>query len=345
MHAASALGMLFVCHSAVAQSFASVVDSTGSPVLEGAQAPSYWTAKAMCWDELAKVEASQGDTRETAEIATRNAQRIRAALQRGTEPGAGAEQAEQPIFTREHLPSNDSRHGRPQWRADIARIDAVVRRYHQRSCRTPRLGCLEVALQSVFENMEETQGARWNHGRPEIDKALVLAQQAEVEFAACAPQLQAVQVPSTMPLEVIELPSDMLFRFDQSGPEGLLPAGRKALTDLAQKVQNHGERAGVLEVVGHTDRLGTTTYNLALSAKRAATVAGLLRAAGVTLTTQEQGIAAAMPVTGDDCRVTRPHQLLVDCLQPDRRVTVRIMPKAPTPLDPPTPGAAPWTGR
>lgn len=289
----------------------------------------YWKAKAQCWADLSTSESSQGDTHGTPVTAAANARRIRQVLQAGALPGADAEQA---IYSRKYLPAGDSRYGRPKWRADIQSVDAVLNRYKERNCRTPQLGCLEVAQQSVYENMQETRGARWNHGRPEIDKALALASEAAAHFdSACEPkELASIEVPKIeRPLEEITLPADTLFKFDRGDANGMLPGGTEALAALAEKVQGYGSRASGLQIVGHTDRLGQPTYNMSLSRRRAATVAELLKARGATLPIASTGVGSTEPTTGDACKQTRGYQALVECLQPDRRVVVRILSTTP----------------
>ncbi|MGO4395868.1 OmpA family protein [Variovorax sp. M-6] len=312
-----------------------------APVTKASVAQAYWSAKAQCWADLSKAEASQGDTRDTASIAGQNADRIRAALSQGQEPGPGAERA---IFDQEILPAASGRYGRPQWRADLVTVDSTLAKYRERKCRTPKVGCLEVARQSVYENLEETQGARWNHGRPELDHAVALAKKAGGEFeAACsaqdsleaiqvpqAPGLDGINVPQAPALEVVEVPADMLFRFDQGQSDGMLAGGRAEVAAVAAKIRAHGAAAGSIAIIGHTDRLGLPEHNQALSLQRAETVARLLQGAGVSLPIQPSGAGASAPVTGDACKAVARQQALIDCLQPDRRVVVRIMPAKPS---------------
>lgn len=295
---------------------------------QGASVPAsgYWEAKAQCWADLAGSEAAQGDTRGTPATAQGNAQRIRAALAADVAPTADDER---PIYTRELLPADDPRDGRPVWRQDIQAIDATIGRYRERQCRTAVSACLEVAQASVYENMEETQGARWNHGRPEIDHALSLASKADAAFQAECPEqktLQGVDVLATAPLEVVDLPTDALFRFDQGDAKGILPDGRQAIADLALKLRGYGSRVAKLEVVGYTDRLGSPAYNVALSQRRASTVAASLKTAGIAIPIEARGAGPAEPVTGHTCKAVRLRAALIACLQPDRRVAVRILP-------------------
>ncbi|MDM0015054.1 OmpA family protein [Variovorax sp. J22P168] len=310
------------------------------PLTKASVAKAYWSGKAQCWADLAKAEASQGDTRNTPAIAGGNAARIRTALSEGEEPTASLER---PLFGQEILPAASGRYGRPQWRADLVNVESVLARYRERNCRTPKVGCLEVARQSVYENLEETQGARWNHGRPELDHAVALAKEAGGEFeAACtaqdsleaihvpqAPGLNGIDVPQAPALEVVEVPADMLFRFDQARAEGMLAGGRAEIDAVAGRIKAHGATAGAIAVIGHTDRLGLPERNQALSKERAETVAKLLQRAGVTLPIEPSGAGASAPLTGDRCEAVTAQQALIDCLQPDRRVVVRILPPGP----------------
>jgi OOP family OmpA-OmpF porin len=88
-----------------------------------------------------------------------------------------------------------------------------------------------------------------------------------------------------------------------------------------------GTAFDVITVEGHTDRLGTAAYNLALSARRAEVVKAYLVSAGgfnaAKLTAVGHG--ESRPVTKpEDCKGNRPTPQLIACLQPDRRVEVEV---------------------
>ena len=83
--------------------------------------------------------------------------------------------------------------------------------------------------------------------------------------------------PINMPVsERITLDADALFDFDRAE---LRPAGREALDGFAAGLKNFGTES--VTVVGHTDRLGSDTYNQDLSERRAETVRVYLANAGV----------------------------------------------------------------
>jgi len=66
---------------------------------------------------------------------------------------------------------------------------------------------------------------------------------------------------------IVELPSDVLFEFDQAT---LSPAAKTQLTQAADSIRAGGE--GTIKVVGHTDSKGSEEYNDALSLRRAEAV-------------------------------------------------------------------------
>jgi OOP family OmpA-OmpF porin len=117
-----------------------------------------------------------------------------------------------------------------------------------------------------------------------------------------------------------------LFAFDRAHLEGAEAAKLAALTGALK--DGAVER---IEAVGHADRIGPTAYNLALSQRRAEAVKAYLVGLGVEaslVSTSAKG--EADPATGDGCiemgPETRRNRALVECLQPDRRVAVTILP-------------------
>lgn len=75
---------------------------------------------------------------------------------------------------------------------------------------------------------------------------------------------------------IIELPSDVLFDFDKAD---IRPDAFPTLEKLARLIKQSG--AGVIQVNGHTDSIGSDAYNLDLSRRRAEAVSHELVARGV----------------------------------------------------------------
>ena len=120
----------------------------------------------------------------------------------------------------------------------------------------------------------------------------------------------------------VSFSADSLFGFNESG---VRPAGKAKLDKFARELQ--GTQYDTIKVEGHTDRIGSNTYNQKLSTKRAEAVRAYLvgssglAAAKITAV----GKGASSPTTKpEDCKGKRATPKLIACLQPDRRVDVEV---------------------
>lgn len=126
-------------------------------------------------------------------------------------------------------------------------------------------------------------------------------------------QPAAVPAPATLG-ETIRLSSDALFDFDKAE---LTAKGHEQLDQLLQTVRSASEVQNIL-IVGYTDRIGSDTYNLSLSERRAASVREYLVGKGVAASAiQIEGRGKANPLM--DCPKMSRAKLIV-CLAPNRRV-------------------------
>lgn len=136
--------------------------------------------------------------------------------------------------------------------------------------------------------------------------------------------------PSPKPAPVVVVPeprrvtfsADSLFAFDQST---MMPAGKQDLDKFAADLR--GTSFDVISVTGHTDRLGSSDYNKALSTRRAETVKSYLAdTAGIPASKiSARGAGETEPVTKPDaCPGQKATKKLIACLQPDRRVEVEV---------------------
>lgn len=141
----------------------------------------------------------------------------------------------------------------------------------------------------------------------------------DVDYKWCEPE----PVKPVVTTEKVSLKADALFAFDRSGINDMLPKGRAELDELAAALRNGYARIDSMTLVGHTDRLGSESYNQRLSEARAATVKQYLQQRGVTAPMATSGRGETQPVT-TDCKGSQPTQALKACLQPDRRVDVEI---------------------
>ena len=88
----------------------------------------------------------------------------------------------------------------------------------------------------------------------------------------------AVVPPPTPVREVMTLGTDTFFDFDKYV---LKPTGRAKLGELASKLNQLGKRVTAVDLVGHTDSIGTEAYNQALSERRAMAVKDYVVSLGV----------------------------------------------------------------
>ncbi|MDN5566983.1 MAG: OmpA family protein, partial [Psychrobacter sp.] len=115
-----------------------------------------------------------------------------------------------------------------------------------------------------------------------------------------------------------------LFEFDKSAAQNVLPQGQRELADLAQKLRNY-QQLGETRIIitGHTDRKGDDNYNMNLSLKRAQTIRSYLISQGIESNNMiATGAGETQPV--QQCSTALPRLQEIDCLQPNRRVTVDV---------------------
>ena len=132
--------------------------------------------------------------------------------------------------------------------------------------------------------------------------------------------------PAPMPAPVerrrVSFTAESLFAFDKAV---IKPDGKAALDRFSNELR--GTQFDSIRVEGHTDRLGSDSYNQRLSTKRADAVKGYLISSGGVSANKisAAGKGETTPVTKPgDCRGNKPTKALIACLQPDRRVDVEV---------------------
>lgn len=116
------------------------------------------------------------------------------------------------------------------------------------------------------------------------------------------------------------LTGDATFDFDKST---LKPAARAQLDrDVVGRLGSCASVAGV-SVNGHTDRIGSATYNQKLSERRANVVRDYLISKGVDKSKIETfGYGKTQPIKS--CPDTKDFKALIACLAPNRRADVEV---------------------
>lgn len=116
----------------------------------------------------------------------------------------------------------------------------------------------------------------------------------------------------------MSLSASALFDFDKSV---LKPEGKQALDEVGDKIQSKGATVIDVNIIGHTDSIGTEEYNQALSLRRATSVKDYILTKGVDASIIDvSGKGETEPVADNSTKEGRAQ---------NRRVEVSIGVKAP----------------
>lgn len=151
---------------------------------------------------------------------------------------------------------------------------------------------------------------------------------AEKPAPAKAP-VAAAPTPEPTPAPVAPKPegpvtATIYFDFDSSV---VRPGEASKLEEYATRAK--GRTSDPLDAVGHADRIGANAYNMGLSKRRAEAVQAYLAGKGVeAVRIHVEAKGEEQAVTGEACKKMGPenrtNRKLVDCLQRDRRVELRL---------------------
>lgn len=144
---------------------------------------------------------------------------------------------------------------------------------------------------------------------------------AEADKLIADGQAKANQCKQPLP-KVIDLSSDVLFEF---GSSNLSSTGRAKIAEFANRLIANFQKINQIYVDGHTDRIGSDSYNYQLSQQRALTVKKYLLIYAPNLRNEQilaQGFGKERPL--HHCQGTKVTPELKKCLQPNRRVEISI---------------------
>lgn len=286
---------------------------------------SYPLAKAQCWLDVSFHEYTRNDRSAFPQGALDASRQITDYLARGGAPTGADNPALQTPLVNDALKLRD----------DLWAQAAALKTHAGWRCVEKLVACGEVEL--VHAGNEHRQQG-WRHAKPYVQIAEDLIGDARAGAEACPPLMPAVRVVEPPPppppapvvppppappvvIEKIVLSANVLFAFDKRQLGDLLPGGRAELDQLVTKLDRVYSRVDRLELVGHTDRLGTDAYNAQLSADRADAIKAYLQQQGVKVDIVTAGRGSAEPLV--TCS-QRTQAALAQCLQPNRRVEIGI---------------------
>jgi len=150
----------------------------------------------------------------------------------------------------------------------------------------------------------------------------------EMVVEECDPELYAKLHPPVVEVAAVEiititdtLDSEALFDFDK---DTLTPKAEEVLNTLSLKLDGYKNVSSV-KITGHTDRIGPMEYNMGLSERRAATVENWLRENTHVIPDAAFTSAGVGPESPLVACEGESGSALIDCLQPNRRVTVETL--------------------
>ena len=134
-----------------------------------------------------------------------------------------------------------------------------------------------------------------------------------------------VQQVNKVESEVFTLDANTLFKFNGSSFNDLLPQGQVEVDNLIKSIYSVYTSVSKINIIGHTDRLGSAAYNYELGLARAKTINEYFISKGIPRDTLSfSSLGKNMPVT-NGCYDVKNRIELQACLQPDRRVTVEVV--------------------
>lgn len=285
----------------------------------------YPLAKAQCWLDTARTQYHENDRTGYIEEALGESMKIVQALEADKNAKAGYET---PLVARSTKLRDDlwAQLGRHKMQ------DATL------ACNARSVACGEIALVRAGHAEQQTG---WRAATPFVQMAEDATRRAGVEAVNCAqlnPQAAAALTarnapppsapvapvaPVTLTKETFTILVDTLFKFNKSSKEDMLPGGLERLNIVIDRLKNY-KSVDSFAILGHTDRLGGEAFNDKLSQARADTVKAYFEARGVTARVLiAQGVGVREPIT-KGCIDKLPRAALIQCLQPDRRVTIEI---------------------
>jgi OmpA-OmpF porin, OOP family len=291
----------------------------------GAPQNNYSLAKAQCWLDTAKTQYHENDRTGYIEESMTESQKIIQALETNKAAKAGYET---PLVARSARLRDDL------W-AELSKFkgnDGTM------VCNARTVACAEVRLVRAGHAEEQTG---WRAATPHVMMVEDGIRRANQEAAACVAPVVARAAPGVAPVvapvapsavaapaviktkETFVLLGDTLFKFDKAGRDEMLPGGKERIAQIVERLKRYQSIDGLL-VAGHTDRLGSDQYNDPLSARRASTVLAMIESMGIkSAKTSASGKGKREPVT-TSCSSSLSRAKLIDCLQPDRRVTIEV---------------------
>ncbi|VWX58885.1 Outer membrane protein A [Burkholderiales bacterium 8X] len=191
--------------------------------------------------------------------------------------------------------------------------------------REPSGGVVTCQFKAIFDKDARAQSFHWAPAAcaDRLKPAVVPPTPRIAERPAALPIVAAAPTAKALPPQRrrIELSADALFKFGKSSTDSLQDEGRRELDGLAASLGDARDTAK-LKITGHTDRLGSPSFNQSLSLARAISTRDYLAQSGIpahNMQTFGRGMSEPKVQCAPSSRI-----LLIECLAPNRRVEIEV---------------------
>lgn len=123
-------------------------------------------------------------------------------------------------------------------------------------------------------------------------------------------------------LKEYSLSSDILFAFGKSSAKDISHDGQQIVRDLVAKIRKENATIRNIQVVGHTDPIGSAQSNEKLGQRRAETVRAMIVQNGIPANIINATSEGSRNLLITECRGTKAQK--ISCYAPNRRVSIIV---------------------
>lgn len=179
------------------------------------------------------------------------------------------------------------------------------------------------AGRTYFVKMGDENGMPMAVTRADAEVALQSMRQ-QIHMLSRASAVQACDYVGEAPKQYKEysLSSDVLFPFGKSARNSITRDGRAAIDTLVAQIRRENTTIRNVQVIGHTDQIGSAQANQRLGQQRAETVRLMMVQAGIPARDITAASAGMDEPVVSECYGSRAEK--ISCYAPNRRVTIRV---------------------
>lgn len=184
-----------------------------------------------------------------------------------------------------------------------------------------RLGKLDNTVEAITEKPVVVAQPKVEAPKVEEPKVIYVPQIVEVIKEVIKEVPVTTKETPTVQKYTLEISADALFAFDRYQLKDMKPEGKAQIEKFASELNKVYSNVVQIDVVGHTDRLGSDSYNYKLGQRRANTVKNYLQTLGV----KERIVASSKGESEPKVNpMNKNLTILKQELAPNRRVEISV---------------------